>query len=73
MHKVYKRAIHSCSQCPNLLIVPPISYDILSRHERRCKAVVYRRSVFRLIHDGHEPHYPTWCPLKDEEEVPLPF
>lgn len=60
--KLYTKTIISCVDCPNALIVPPISSDILSEYERRCKAVIYRNSVYRLIH-WHEPCVPVWCPL----------
>jgi hypothetical protein len=72
MPKLYAKTITSCADCPNVLIVPTISSDILSWSERRCKAVIYRNSVYRLIH-WHEPGTPVWCPLKDAEPLPLPF
>jgi len=65
--KLYTKSITSCSDCPNMLRVPTISFDFLSRHERRCKAVVYRNSVYRLIHDSHEPYVPVWCPLAEAD------
>ncbi len=65
--KLYIKSIDSCGICPNCVIIPAISSDVLSHGERRCRAVTYRHNVYRLIHWAvHEPYLPPWCALEDE-------
>jgi len=73
MPKQYTKTVLSCTHCPNALMIPTISSDVLAGHERRCKAVIYRNSVYRLIHHGHEPFLPPWCPLGEAETLNPPY
>ena len=74
MPKLYTKTINQCIDCPNYLTVTSISPVRAS--EQRCTAVIYRNSVYRLIHgddEGDEGYITEWCPLEPAEPLPLPF